>query len=92
VWALAGRLAARTRTVQLPLLGLSATLQQRWREDDIGDDECEIESHSTAAACWDGAVVLADLLCLPPPVLLLLLQHLLLPRQLHLLLHHLVQM
>jgi SAM-dependent methyltransferase len=70
VWALAGRLAARTRTVQLPLLGLSATLQQRWREDDIGDDECEIESHSTAAACWDGAVVLADLLCLPPPVLL----------------------
>ena len=70
VWALAGRLAARTRTVELPLLGLSATLQQRWREDDIGDDECEIESHSTAAACWDGAVVLADLLCLPPPVLL----------------------
>ena len=30
----------------------------------------DIEGHSTAAVCWDGAVVLADMLCLPPAVLL----------------------
>ena len=76
VWAMQGRFAAPSRTVTLPLAGVHATLQQRWEEQGAGGrasaDEraTDIEGHSTAAVCWDGSVVLADLMCLPPAVLL----------------------
>ena len=92
VWALEGRFRAQERDVQLPLLRITAKVQQRWSDDSVrrrshsvefsqggcADDELhevenaahQIEGHSTAAACWDGSVVLADLLCLPPAVLL----------------------
>ena len=47
---------------------------QRWRSEPqladasiVGDDD--LEGHSTTGVCWDGAVVLADLLCHPPAVL-----------------------
>ena len=77
VWALEGRLHAPTRTISLPLARVTVTVQQRWnepgaggREMDRGDAATDIEGHSTAAVCWDGSVVLADLLCLPPPALL----------------------
>jgi SAM-dependent methyltransferase len=77
VWVHEGRFHASTRTVSLPYAGLTATIQQRWNEHEAGgrrrergDELTEIEGHSTAAVCWDGSVVLADLICLPPPVLL----------------------
>ena len=72
VWALEGRFRAPTRTVELPLVGITATLQQRWRQHgvELDDEVVQVEGHSTATACWDGAVVLADLLCQPSSVLL----------------------
>ena len=77
VWALEGRFHAATRTVSLPFAGVAATIQQRWtdqgsggRADGRGQETSQIEGHSTAAVCWDGSVVLADLICLPPAVLL----------------------
>ena len=67
VWALEGRMYATQRTVDLPLVGAAVTIEQRWMDH---REEVEIEGHPTAAVAWDGGVVLADFLCLPPPVLL----------------------
>ena len=59
VWALEGRFAAPTRTVSLPLLGLTATMQQSWSDPSAGgragggraERRTAIEGHSTAAVC-----------------------------------------
>ena len=74
VWALDGRQRAAARTVELPFVGVRAIVEQRWRREPqladasiAGDDD--LEGHSTTGVCWDGAVVLADLLCHPPAVL-----------------------
>ena len=74
VWALDGRQRAAARTVELPFVGVRAIVEQRWRSEPqladasiAGDDD--LEGHSTTGVCWDGAVVLADLLCHPPAVL-----------------------
>ena len=89
VWALNGRQRAASRTVELPLAGVHARIEQRWRDEppletrpaethgvpahgqaDLEDDlEDDLEGHSTTGVCWDGAVVLADLLCHHPAVL-----------------------
>ncbi|KAL1527605.1 hypothetical protein AB1Y20_008991 [Prymnesium parvum] len=73
VWALEGRLHADARIVELPFAAVKVKVQQRWTQskDAAAPPKPErIEGHSTAAVCWDGSVVLADLLCLPPAVLL----------------------
>lgn len=82
-WALEGRFLASTRAVRLPLLDCTMNVLQRWRQQSTRDvttdplasdtleiDARQVEGHSTAAVCWDGGVVLADFLCLPPPILL----------------------
>jgi len=49
-------------------VGATVKILQKW--EDHTQEAVEIEGHSTALVAWDGGVVLADLLCLPPPVLL----------------------
>ena len=72
VWALDGRQRATTRAVGLPLVGLHTTIGQCWRhepklKDAAGEDN--LEGHSTTGVCWDGAVVVADMVCHHPVVL-----------------------
>ena len=74
VWALEGRFRQSRRTIELPLIGVHAAVDQRWRREvsvaRSGEaEEAALEGHSTTGVCWDGAVVLADLLCLHPAVL-----------------------
>lgn len=75
VWALAARMRAKERVVNMPMIKLAFTVAQE--SDRMADAKYDsnfeegglVDGHATGLTTWDAGVVLADLLTHPPSVL-----------------------